>query len=74
MAFITSFQAKVIIGLEFWLFFFSLFFFFILLKLGFLKNKMNHSTYQLSAYTRDTEGNWLKVKPEVSCKSISEFK
>lgn len=71
MVFITSFQIKVIIGLEFW--FFSRF---PLppLKLGLLKNKMNHSTYQLSACTRDTEGNWLRVKSEVSCKSISEFK
>ena len=68
MAFITSFQAKVIIGREFW--FFSFFFFLILLKLGLLKNKMNHSTYQLSAYTRDTEGDWLKVKPEVAANPL----
>ena len=69
MVFITSFQVKVIIGLEFWFFFLSP----PTLNLVRLRIKWNTPLIS-SAYTRDTEGNWLRVKSEVSCRSIRECK
>lgn len=74
MAFITSFQAKVIIGLEFWLFFFLFFFF----SLNLVRSRIKWTTALISSVhtqgiLKATDWKWsqkLAANPLVNLNSV----